>query len=388
MSLYSNLYGGGSGAPIGAIVKGVVSPGGDWLKLDGAIYNKADYPSLDTSCMMTTASNTLVTRQTLTVAGNSFAKTNSTAIIYNASSVSTTYFSSTDGVTWTSRTFVANFASGWTITSANNVFIAIQAAAASATIYTSTDGVAWTSRTLPSTLIHGAVAYINGYYILFTSNNSANAIYTVYRSTDLATWTVVTIPTYTPGGSEGHVFSPLNKSVYVDPVKGLTFGIYYGASQYAQIINTKNGIDYQGLNTYRLVQGNVSSSDTYLTGYNYSVSPHDDGSFLMAAGLFSYSSNGFQPIYGDMNYPQSKNLFTTLVVGVANVGLSEDFGRTCKLSYGAGSYLVGAVFNNKIITCNTSSVVKTVDIDTTKFTAIYPAITSDVEIGNLYIKAR
>ena len=95
--------------------------------------------------------------------------------------------SSTDGITWTARTFPVE--SGWTsVAYGEGVFAATNDSGAAAS---STDGITWTERTLPN----GAtwrVAYGGG---VFTA--AAGGVFfgaSAASSTDGITWTARTLP--------------------------------------------------------------------------------------------------------------------------------------------------------------------------------------------------
>lgn len=99
---------------------------------------------------------------------------------------------STDGITWTSRTSGMSTNRIIRVRYLNNTqFIAVGAGAngGSGGITTSTDGITWTKRTTPTTSSDGLfdVAFGNGNYVAIGDNNTKNG----YFSSDGATWTVL-----------------------------------------------------------------------------------------------------------------------------------------------------------------------------------------------------
>lgn len=104
---------------------------------------------------------------------------------------STTYYTSTDGINWTTRT--AAFSGTYSVQAANGLFFAWQSNGTLpiTTFYTSPDAVTWTSRTLPSTYSMGNVVYAStiGRYAAFASvalEDRTNSL--VLTSADGFTW--------------------------------------------------------------------------------------------------------------------------------------------------------------------------------------------------------
>ncbi|MGB4060774.1 MAG: hypothetical protein WBK26_11220 [Burkholderiaceae bacterium] len=207
MSNASEILGGGSaGAPIGAMAAGKISDPA-WLPLDGNLYNKADYPLLDTSRMLTFGSNNWV-------AGPAFANTaynmlhlgGSNWYAANIGLANTTAYRSTDdGATWTAATLPAN-GNTLAVRFVNGVLFALVAGNGGSTIYTSTDlGVSWLARTVSSANYWGSVGYVGGRYILLPSYAPSASLIALW-STDLATWTAVTLGS-TSGGAANTNFN-------------------------------------------------------------------------------------------------------------------------------------------------------------------------------------
>ena len=125
--------------------------------------------------------------------GWNIAYTNGTFVAMGGS---TTYYTSTNGVNWTSRT--ASFSGTYNLQGVNNLFFAFQSSAGApiTTFYTSPDGITWTSRTLPSTYAMQNVVYAStiGRYAAFASTSSTSySIANVLSSTDGFTWTAYAV---------------------------------------------------------------------------------------------------------------------------------------------------------------------------------------------------
>lgn len=151
------------------------------------------------------------------------------------SNSSTSYYTSTDGSTWTSRTLPANCAG---FVSANGVLIAT-ATAASTSCYTSTDGISWSTRTLPASHTWIAPVYNSVSNVWLIRSSTVGGSYA--RSTDNgATWATITssVPHYNPlqsalGGDAVVVF---NGRFVV--AKGS------GAGTYALMIQSADGLSW------------------------------------------------------------------------------------------------------------------------------------------------
>lgn len=93
---------------------------------------------------------------------------------------------SADGITWTARTHgsvaeISDLAYG------GGLYVAVDAISGSATpMQTSSDGITWTSRSLPSSVAYGSVAYGGGLFVAAAPLATSNHIVT---SSDGITWT-------------------------------------------------------------------------------------------------------------------------------------------------------------------------------------------------------
>lgn len=108
---------------------------------------------------------------------------------------------STDGITWTARTAGVSTNALQNVTYQNSLWVAVGAGASGATggVTTSTDGLTWTKRTTPassSTTLYD-VNYANGYWLAVGSDSTVSGIY----STDAVTWTALAATGTLSGGA-------------------------------------------------------------------------------------------------------------------------------------------------------------------------------------------
>jgi hypothetical protein len=97
--------------------------------------------------------------------------------------------SSTDGITWTSRSTTA--ATNGPMTFGNGLFLAVPQSVASSSASISTDGVSWTLVTMPSSQFWYNLKFGNNKFVAIQGNgNSTAAAY----STDATTWQATTMP--------------------------------------------------------------------------------------------------------------------------------------------------------------------------------------------------
>ena len=106
-----------------------------------------------------------------------------------ASGVPTAYVStSTDGLTWTSRTPAA--ALWWqAITYGNGLYVAVAQTGTGNRVMTSPNGINWTSRTTPMNADFTGVAYGNGVFVAVSNGGAGVTGGNVMTSTDGITWT-------------------------------------------------------------------------------------------------------------------------------------------------------------------------------------------------------
>jgi hypothetical protein len=108
---------------------------------------------------------------------------------------------STDGITWTARTAGVSTNALQNVTYQNSLWVAVGAGASGSTggVTTSTDGITWTKRTTPassSTTLYD-VNYANGYWLAVGSDSTVSGIY----STDAVTWTALAATGTLSGGA-------------------------------------------------------------------------------------------------------------------------------------------------------------------------------------------
>ena len=226
--LATNAAGGGGGPSVGAVQYFAENStvGADWLPCDGSIISQATYPSLYTAVgdivdgfdyLNATDINTFTTPygntiyQTIydgskyvAVGTTGYIATSTDAItwttrssgtinsilkvVYNGSNLyiaggSNSYLAtSTDAITWTTNTGLTGniqvfYANGQILGTTGGTFLDT----AASTIYTSTDGITWTSRATPGNIYN--ITYANSTYV---ANGFANGRY--FTSTDTITW--------------------------------------------------------------------------------------------------------------------------------------------------------------------------------------------------------
>ena len=151
--------------------------------------------SASTTVITALSASSMTYYQPSPISSPTMAYTNGTFVHMGAG---TTYYTSTDGITWTSRTAAFNGTYG--IQGVNNLFFAFQASGTvpTTTFYTSPDGITWTSRTFPAAAAMGNIVYAStiGRYCVITSNSTSSySAGQTYYSTDGFTWTAGTVLT-------------------------------------------------------------------------------------------------------------------------------------------------------------------------------------------------
>jgi len=109
--------------------------------------------------------------------------------LFMAMTATSTYNTSPDGVTWTSRTLPSGV--GYAIGENGTVVLVVNPGETQA--YTSTNGINWTSRTLPATAGQCIVYSPSGGQFIMVQGGSTIA----YTSPDGVTWTSRTLPSET-----------------------------------------------------------------------------------------------------------------------------------------------------------------------------------------------
>ena len=111
---------------------------------------------------------------------------NQTFVALSGNSGSQNAAYSTDGITWTATSIT--FMPWYFVIYANGIFFAI--ANSRTTAASSTDGITWTTRTLPAASSWRGIAYGNGVFVIASDNTTTTA----FSSTDGITWTTRTLP--------------------------------------------------------------------------------------------------------------------------------------------------------------------------------------------------
>lgn len=102
--------------------------------------------------------------------GGTHASSASITVITSSASV-TTYMTTTDGITFTSRVFPT--AGTWRVAYGNGIFLAVNYDASATTAYTSTDGINWTSRTITANATsYGKPVFGDGLFVIPAGNTA------------------------------------------------------------------------------------------------------------------------------------------------------------------------------------------------------------------------
>lgn len=183
----SALFGSG-GVPIGAILAGQFAADPNYLPCDGKDYLKSAYPALDTTGFTTFGSNQL-TQQALPASKlwSAVAFGNGVFVAVNRSAGDTVAASSTDGLSWTSRTIPPGAYTS--VIYAAGLFVAVGSSICS----TSPDGINWTQRTFTG-INDPNVAYGAGLFVAVQSSTSGTPSNSYRTSPDGITWTTRNLP--------------------------------------------------------------------------------------------------------------------------------------------------------------------------------------------------
>ncbi len=146
--------------PIGTILPAAISDDGTWLQMNGQVASQATYATLfkliGHQPEFAWAWSSILNAATNTINGVAFGNTNTYVLVGNGGVI----YSSTDLVTWTSRTSgVATALNAVCWDSTNSLFIAV---GASNVILTSPDGTTWTPRTSGVTSTLANVLFVSG----------------------------------------------------------------------------------------------------------------------------------------------------------------------------------------------------------------------------------
>lgn len=193
-------------------------------------------------------------------------------ILYTGSS--TTSYTSTDGVNWTSRTCIS--LSPADIIYANSLYVVYPNGGSSAA--TSSDGITWTSRTLASSAagttatIGGGLFTYNAGAGLWIGNSGTNGAY--QTSPDAITWTARTLP----------VTQAFKFSAPIRLASNSTTTVAISA-QWQEVLTTTDGINWTA-------RGVVDSNVTNGTGVPSTLFWDGSRFVTVIKGITYYSSNG------------------------------------------------------------------------------------------------
>lgn len=243
--------------------------------------------------------------------------------------------SSTDGITWTTRT--SGTASAlYSVAYGNGLFLT---GASGGGILTSTDAITWTSRTSGTTSAFFATEYGNGLYI---AAGNAGVLVT---STDGITWTSRTAGTatfraltygnglYVAGGDSGTIRSSTDGITWTSRTSGSTSQIWsltYGNGLY--LYTTLGG----GLHTS--TDGITWTQRTAPTITDYVTSTYGNGRFVAGGG-------GTTPALIQSNNGTSWSNVTVVISTATSIAA---------LAYGNGLFLYGLSSSNALGTSTTS----------------------------------
>lgn len=281
---------------------------------------------------------------------------NSTIVAVSTGSAGDRSLSSTDGVTWTSRTFVS--LTNLTVTNVrylNNLFLAYgsydivsPATAGVSLLVTSTNGITWTQRTVSPGLGANAlvysVAYGNNYYVLSNAQ-------TTYYSTDAITWLDVSgaaaMRETVYGSAAGFIGQTSSTGNYWKSTDGVTWssGTISGMGG-----STNRSIVYNSGTYYLGTTWQTGTTNTNLWTSTDLVTFTPQSS-APPKGLNYYTSlkktNGYYFAYGDMSDNQWTNLifsYSTDAITWTDVTPTMESGTTnlYQLAYGNGTYAIFA----------------------------------------------
>lgn len=419
MSNFTALFGGGT-TPVGAIVQGMLSSDPTYLPCSGSTYLKSAYPAIDSTFMPADPlPAATVSTGSVGVATYSDICSNGTLMIASLAG-STTYYTSTDGTTWTSRT--APFSVQY-VAYVNGKFFLLSYQ----TIAYGIDGINWTniSSTLMSAwptcdVTFNNVGYVAGLYLFYGMTNSAATSVQYATTANLSTFTVRAFPTtsWQPSGSYYRINMQTISSNWgcSHPVYGYVMpnGFWWGGSNYASSNNlmyTLDGINWNIIST-------VWSDGATGNMVPVSIRVLPDNQFLIGVVSGSTGQGGLikspdlstqVPLLVNTKYNSSLSSvevfgstivlaprqYATIAVSGFYPVYSTDGGYSWKYSTGFGSSSLtskpvflnnGSFFLFMNISANSSNVAGLNIVDTTKFKTplIKPMGTTD----QFYIKAK
>lgn len=372
----SNIFGGG-GLKVGQFASGNLANDSDFLPLDGSEYLKSAYPMLDYTGMTSFGGNQLTSQTLPTTQAWAGAFGNGVFVAVPSAVANTVAASSTDGVTWTSRTIPNGIY--YCVIYAAGLFVAI----GSAICATSPDGVTWTARTFTLSQAY-RVAYGNGLFVAISSNYAGT---TYATSPDGVTWTTRTLP-YS-GGFGAIKFA-----------EGLFRALLYmntgGVGDSSLMIESPDALRWSGAQNTVLpgsttlmehFKGRTFASDKFVT---------TPTSTLASGGAvgWAYSSHSWAGLFraGEWlgTYTNLAYWSQPLAINLSTDGQAwMKFGLPSGASLGTSIDSARAAFGNGVLvlfSSVSSSTCLTLSVDATKFRV--PVQIASSEADRLYIKAK
>lgn len=362
MSNFSTLFGAGAGAPIGSLVQGYFAGNSDYLPCDGSTYLSSEYPLLDKTEMKALKSTlSLSTSSSFTsLTPGSLPVSNGVDMAIMATNT-TRYLSSSDGVTWTERTFPVAFTR---LGYAGSLFFGMNTS--TSTFYTSPDGITWTSRTATGATSLAEPSYFNGLYTLI-STGGGTAYY--YTSPDGVTWTQRNFLTGTGLQPGSGVF--INGALASATSESGTLYTINDSGPTTRLLYSGDGLNYQ------LVPGLFQYAYSTSAVYPGVMRPFSKGRYLVNVGGCSVFDPAKAP-YIDNSFGLFSNVSTfevyenvVLAGSTSQIFISDSLGVKSRVITGApsGFYVVKLGTRFVIMSSAAATAYSYIDpIDTTKFT--------------------
>ncbi len=257
---------------------------------------------------------------------------------------SSTYVTSPDGVTWTSRTFPISTTNR--IAFGAGLFVMIGNSSTN-TCYSSPDGIIWTAQTLSATAVWNAIAFgTSSSYFVVTSSASTTYSY----STTGTSWTSSTLPssgwTNLFADNTNFIATKSSTSFLVCPAAHISGG----GSYWATITSTIDPSSMASNGSITLLSNSNSNSTAYITSTNdstwtaqtfpttalWSITYYDG--LFMAVGSAVSNSSYTSP--DGINWSSSIPLAVSTVYWVPPVGANGQFVTLEESSAVAGLYAI------------------------------------------------
>lgn len=335
----------------------------DYLKQDGSYYLRSAYPTLaamiGAPLQLSTETQTYTAsapRYDLYVVNNIFFASGTATAESTAASTASALITSTDGVTWTSRTAVNPIAVAYN--GSIYVMLANPAYLGSQVLWTSTDLSTWTKRTgvLQAGYYAGAIAYggTGGNFVILSGtwdncNGFGFGTTIAYSSTNGTTWTAMTATSPATGLAKIAAYSGA-----VIALGSATTKVFYsatGAGAWTEIATGVAGavtyydISYANSRFILTTSGGIYTSTTGATG---------TWSLIGAVPVGTPAERGKYIWNGTLYYSNWTGKFSTDLITFYSASELTNLG----ISYGVSYY---SVFDNKFYGRSSSGAVKYVD---------------------------